>query len=99
MRRINSRPRVVLLASDLQALDGVAGEHGLRQAHPAKLVLGVRRSDALLAAEFAVEVELAVAEGALARSEERRRLVADSGERVDRLARQRLADSADLATE
>ncbi|HIF08302.1 MAG TPA: hypothetical protein EYQ64_15605, partial [Gemmatimonadetes bacterium] len=62
MRRINSRPRVVLLASDLQALDGVAGEHGLRQAHPAKLVLGVRRSDALLAAEFAAELfEAAVA--------------------------------------
>ncbi len=80
--RFWSGPRIVLLASDLQALDAVAGEHGLRQAHPAKLVLGVRRSDALLAMEFAAELELAVAERALARSDEKRRLV-DGPERQD----------------
>ena len=67
-------PRIVLFASDLRALDAVAGEHGLRQADPAKLVLGVRRSDALIAAEFAAELVLAVAERALARSDEKRRL-------------------------
>ena len=54
----------------------------MRQAHPAKLVLGVRRSDALLAMEFAAELELAVAERALARSDEKRRLV-DGPERQD----------------
>jgi hypothetical protein len=59
-------PRVVLIASDLQVLDALAGEEGLALAHPAELVLSVRRRDALLAAEFAAELELAVAEDALA---------------------------------
>jgi hypothetical protein len=81
--RFWSGPRIVLLASDLQTLEAVAGEHGLRQPDPAKLVLGVRRSDALIAAEFAAELELAVAEGALARSDEKRRLSEDHAERED----------------
>ena len=57
-----------------------AGEQGLRKSDPAKLVLGVRRSDALIAAEFAAELELAVAERALARSDEKRRLSEGSSE-------------------
>jgi hypothetical protein len=73
-------PRIVLLASDLQALEAVAGQDGLRLAHPAQLVLTVRRSDALVAQEFAAELELAVAERALARSEERRRLTSPPAE-------------------
>ena len=72
--RFWSGPRIVLLASDLQALEAVTGEDGLRLAHPAKLVLPVHRSDALVAAEFAAELEIAVAGRALARSDEKRRL-------------------------
>ena len=67
-------PQIVLLASDLQALEAIAGEEGLGLAHPAKLILSVRRADALLAAEFAAEVELALAEASLARADEARRL-------------------------
>ena len=73
--RFWSGPRIVLMASDLQALEAVVGEDGLRLAHPAQLVLGVRRSDALVAAEFAAELELAVAEGMLARTDVERRLL------------------------
>ena len=68
--RFWSGPRIVLMASDLRVLEAVTGEDGLRLAHPAQLVLTVRRSDALIAAEFAAELELAVAERALARSDE-----------------------------
>jgi hypothetical protein len=67
-------PRVVLMATDLQALEAVTGKDGLRLAHPAKLELPVRRADALVAAEFAAELELAVAERALARPDEHRML-------------------------
>jgi hypothetical protein len=49
-------------------------------AHPAKLVSSVRRTDALLAAEFAAEVELAVAEPALTRGEGGSRLRSGSEE-------------------
>ena len=73
--RFWSGPRIVLMASDLRALEAVTGEDGLRLAHPAKLVLTVRRSDALVAAEFAAELELAIAERALERSDEKRRLL------------------------
>ncbi len=68
-------PRIVLMASDLQALEAVAGEDGLRLAHPAQLVLAVRRSDQLAASEFAAELELAVAERQLGRSDEERGLL------------------------
>ncbi len=83
--RLWSGPRIVLLASDLRALEAVAGEDGLRLAHPAKLVLSVRRADALVAAEFAAELEIAVAEGALARADEKRRLSEGRRERLDRV--------------
>ena len=82
--RFWSGPRIVLVASDLQALEAVAGEHGLRLAHPAQLVLTVRRSDALAAAEFAAELEIAVAERALARSDEKRQLLERRTERDDK---------------
>ena len=81
--RFWSGPRIVLVASDLQALEAVTGEDGLRLAHPAKLVLPVRRSDALVAAEFAAELEIAVAERALARSDEKRRLLESRREHQD----------------
>ncbi len=81
--RFWSGPRIVLVASDLQALEAVTGEDGLRLAHPAKLVLTVRRSDALLAAEFAAELEIAVAERALAHSDEKRRLLKNRREGQD----------------
>lgn len=58
-------PRFVLTAADLNAFEWIAGEEGLRVEHPAELVLRVRRSDALLAEEFAAELSLAVAELAI----------------------------------
>jgi hypothetical protein len=54
--------RLVLTASDLQAFDELAGEGGLKLAHPAEVVLRVRRRDALAAEEFTAEVVLALAE-------------------------------------
>ena len=78
--RFWSGPRIVLVASDLQVLEAIAGEEGLGLAHPAKLVLSVRRADALLAAEFAADLELAIAESALARADEARRLRAGPDE-------------------
>jgi hypothetical protein len=55
-------PRLVLTASDLRAFEDVAGPHGLGLGHPAELVLKLRRADALAGAEFAAELELAMAE-------------------------------------
>ncbi len=72
--RFWSGPRIVLVASDFRALEAIAQEGGIRLLHPAKLVLGVRRADALVAAEFAGELDIAIAERALARSNETRRL-------------------------
>ena len=69
-----------MVASDFQVLEAVAGEEGLGLAHPAELVLTVRRSDALQAAEFAAELELAVAERALALAEGAPRLPSSSEE-------------------
>ena len=64
-------PALVLRAADLRAFEEVAGEGGLRLAHPAELVLRVRRADVLLAEEFAAELALALAERALAEAERR----------------------------
>jgi len=55
------RPRIVLLATDLEAFEAVTGEDGLRLKHPAELMLDVRFKDRLLAEEFSAELELAVA--------------------------------------
>ncbi len=58
-------PCIVLTAADLWAFDEVAGATGLGLDHPATLVLTIRRSDRLLAREFAADLNLAVAERAL----------------------------------
>lgn len=55
-------PRLVVTASDLRAFEGFTGPRGLRLAHPAQLVFRIRPTDRLAAAEFAAELELAVAE-------------------------------------
>lgn len=65
-------PRLILTAADLQAFEEVAGEGGLRLEHPAELVVKLRRSDRMLAEEFAAELVLAVAERSLERHQERR---------------------------
>ena len=66
-----SGPRLILTATDLQAFEEVAGEGGLRLAHPAELVLRLRRSDRLVAEEFSAELALAVAELAAGRDLDR----------------------------
>ena len=81
--RFWSGPRIVLVASDFRALEAIAQEGGIRLAHPAKLVLDVRRADALVAAEFAGELDIAIAERELARSDERRGLSEGRGEGLD----------------
>jgi hypothetical protein len=55
-------PWLVLTAADLHAFDRVAGDGGLRLAHPAEMVVGLRRADRMLAEEFTAELTLAVAE-------------------------------------
>ena len=57
--------RLVLTAADLQAFDELAGEGGLKLAHPAEVVLRLRKRDALTAEEFTAEVTLALAEMSL----------------------------------
>jgi hypothetical protein len=54
--------RLVLTAADIQAFDELAGEGGLKLAHPAEVVLRLRRRDALAAEEFTAELALALAE-------------------------------------
>jgi len=65
-------PRLILTGADLQAFEEVAGEGGLRLEHPAELVVKLRRSDRMLAEEFAAELVLAVAERSLERHQEPR---------------------------
>lgn len=55
--------------SDLLAFDALADSDGFAFAHPAELVLPVRATDDALAREFASEMELAIAELALAAAE------------------------------
>jgi hypothetical protein len=62
-------PVLVLRAADLRAFEEVAGEGGLKLDHHAELILGLRRSDLLVAEEFAAEVALAVAERGLGAGE------------------------------
>jgi len=54
-------PRLVITAADLLAFEKIAGQHGLKLKHPSKLVLRVKRSDRLIAEEFAAELALALA--------------------------------------
>ena len=63
-------PLLVLRAADMRAFEEVAGEGGLRQAHPAELILRLRRADVPIADEFAAELDLALAERALAEAEQ-----------------------------
>jgi hypothetical protein len=57
---------LVLTARDLIAFDRLASDDGFEFEHPAELVLPVRDRDVELARDFASEVELAIAEEALA---------------------------------
>ena len=54
-------PRLVITAADLLAFEEIAGQQGLKLKHPSKLVLRVKRSDRLIAEEFAAELALALA--------------------------------------
>ena len=60
---------LILTAADLRAFEGVAGAAGLALDHPAELALRLRGADRALGAEFATELELALAERALATAE------------------------------
>ena len=67
---------LVLTGADLRAFEEIAGEGGLRMAHPAELVLQVRRTDHVAAQDFTGELELAIAERALRAAEQSPRLEA-----------------------
>ena len=54
-------PKLVITASDLLAFEKIAGQQGLKLKHPAKLVLQVKRTDRLIAEEFAAELALVAA--------------------------------------
>ncbi len=54
-------PRLVITAADLLAFEKIAGQQGLKLKHPSKLVLRVKRSDRLIAEEFAADLALALA--------------------------------------
>lgn len=62
-------PYLVLTAADLRAFEEVAGAAGLSLDHPAELALRLRRADRELGSAFAGDLELAVAERALAAAE------------------------------
>ena len=55
-------PRLVITAADLLAFEKIAGQQGLKLKHPSKLVLRVKRSDRLIAEEFAAELALRLAQ-------------------------------------
>jgi hypothetical protein len=67
-------PYLVLTAADLRAFEEVAGAAGLSLDHPAELALRLRGADRPLGVEFAGELELALAERALAAVEGEPRL-------------------------
>ena len=61
-----SRPgRLVLTAADLRAFEGLTEPGGFELAHPAQLVLEVRREDKDAARELATQIELTIADHAL----------------------------------
>jgi hypothetical protein len=62
-------PYLVLTAADLRAFEEVAGAAGLNLDHPAELALRLRRADREIGTAFASDLELAVAERALAAAE------------------------------
>jgi hypothetical protein len=57
--------RLEITAADLTTFREVAGQTGLKMAHPAKLVLRIHRRDRLAAEEFAADIALVLAERAL----------------------------------
>ena len=57
--------RLVLTAADLRAFESLTGPGGLELAHPAQLMLEVRREDKDAARELAMQVELTIADHAL----------------------------------
>ena len=67
--RLGRKVRLVLTAADLRVFEALAGEGGLRLSHPAELVVEVRPVDRHAAEEFAGDLELALAEGALREAE------------------------------
>ena len=76
---------LVLTAADLRAFEAVGGEAGLKLDHPAELEIKIRRADRTAAAEFAGELNLAIAERALAAAEAARGLAPGSaGDRPPR---------------
>jgi hypothetical protein len=62
-------PYLVLTAADLRAFEEVAGVAGLSLDHPAELELRLRGEDRAAGSEFVGELELALAERALAAAE------------------------------
>ena len=62
---LGRRVTLVLLTSDLRALDGLAGAGGLQLAHPGQLELRIRPADRDLALEFVADLALAIGERAL----------------------------------
>jgi hypothetical protein len=70
-----------LTAADLRAFEQVAGEGGLRLKHPAKLGIRIARGEALAARDFSSELELALADRAIAAAERSQQL-AGEGTRV-----------------
>ena len=57
--------RLVLTAADLRAFESLTSPGGFELAHPAQLVLEVRREDKDAARELATQIELAIADHAL----------------------------------
>lgn len=72
-RWLGGAPRVILLANDLRAFDGVAGRDGLDLAHPSRLELPIARADAATGREFVAELAMAISERQLRLAEERSR--------------------------
>jgi hypothetical protein len=75
-------PHLVLTAADLRAFEEVAGTAGLSLDHPAELVLRLRGADRALGAEFAGELELAIAERELAAAEGKPQIEGRRGEQA-----------------
>lgn len=57
--------RLVLTAADLRVFESLTGPGGFELAHPAQLVLEVRREDRDAARELATQIELTIADHAL----------------------------------
>ncbi|HUQ81161.1 MAG TPA: hypothetical protein VM076_08490 [Gemmatimonadaceae bacterium] len=74
---------LILTAADLRAFEEVAGAAGLSLDHPAELALPLRGADRTLGNEFAGELELALAERALAAVEEKPRLASPDPSHAD----------------